>query len=130
MRPPSASCPAHLGDRSEHPTVATIRSNGARSGALEAVAKQHGDLAIASPGQQPPGLRYHIVQDVHGHHQALLANDLGHHRGVVARPRPDLQHARPRRQLQQLQQPGDQRRLGGGACRHPVQEPRPSAVSE
>jgi hypothetical protein len=71
--------------------VATIRSKGARSGgALDAVALQHGDPGIAGAGQQPPGLGDHVLGDVHGHHQALVAHQLGQERGVVTGARSDL----------------------------------------
>jgi hypothetical protein len=73
--------------------VATIRSNGARSGAPWTPSRQqHADPGIAGQGQQPPGLGDHVVQDVDGHHQALVAHQLGHERGVVAGARADLEN--------------------------------------
>jgi hypothetical protein len=92
------------------------------SNAIEAVAAQHRDPGIAGHGQQPPGLRHHILGDIHGHHQALIADQLGQERGVVAGARPDLQDTNTACELQQLQHVGDQRRLGGGAGRQPGAE--------
>jgi hypothetical protein len=85
-------------------------------------------------GQQPPGLGDHVLGEVHGDHQALLADQLGQEGGVVAGARPDLQDTDAARQLQQLQHVGDQRRLGGGAGRQPgaelLHQPVPNAASE
>jgi hypothetical protein len=69
--------------------------------AIEAVTAQHRDPGIPGTGQQPPGLCHHVLGDIHGDHQDTDAA----------------------RQLQQLQHVGDQRRLGGGAGRHPGAEP-------
>jgi len=91
--------------------------------AIEAVTAQHRDPGIPGTGQQPPGLCHHVLGDIHGDHQALIADQLGQERGVVAGAGPDLQDTDAARQLQQLQHVGDQRRLGGGAGRHPGAEP-------
>ena len=58
--------------------------------ALEAVAAQQRDPGISGTGQQPPGLVHHVLGDIHGYHQALIADHLGQERGVVAGapPRP------------------------------------------
>jgi hypothetical protein len=90
--------------------------------AIEAVAAQHRDPGIAGAGQQPSGLGDHVLDEVHGDHQALIADQLGQERGVVAGARPDLQDTGAARQFQHLQHVGDQRWLGGGAGRQPGAE--------
>jgi hypothetical protein len=90
--------------------------------AIEAVAAQHRDPGIAGSGQQPPGLCHHVLGDIHGDHQALLADQLGQEGGVVAGARPDLQDSAAGREVEQLEHVGDQRRLGGGAGRQPGAE--------
>jgi hypothetical protein len=50
--------------------------------AIEAVAAQQCDPGIPGTGQQPPGLGHHVLGDVHGGHQALIADQLGQERGV------------------------------------------------
>ena len=91
--------------------------------ALEAVSQQHLDLRVPGPGQQPPGLVHHVLEHVHGDHQALIAHDLGQQRRVVAGTRPHLEDLHALAELEKLEHPGHQRRLRGGTGRQPADVP-------
>jgi hypothetical protein len=65
------------------------------SNAIEAVAAQHRDPGIPGTGQQPPSLGDHVLGDIHGDHQALIADQLGQEGGVVAGARADLKDLEP-----------------------------------
>ena len=92
-------------------------------GALEPVPQQDLDLRVPGAGQQPPGLLHHVLEHIHGDHQVLAAYDLGQQRRVVAGARAHLEDVQALAQVEELEHPGHQRGLRGGAGRHPADAP-------